>query len=44
MSFIVINKKTEDAIIRALLQLQNEVPRDVYKEIETIQKLPRTGC
>ena len=36
MSFIVINKKTEDAIIRALLQLQNEVPRDVYKEIETI--------
>lgn len=36
MSFIVINKKTEDSIRKALLQLQNEVPRDIYKEIETI--------
>ncbi len=36
MSFIIINKKTEDAIRRALLQLQNEVPCDIYEEIERI--------
>lgn len=36
MSFIFINKKKEEEIRRALLQLKNEVPRDIYKEIERI--------
>ena len=36
MSFIIINKKAEDAIRRALLQLQSEVPWDIYEEIERI--------
>lgn len=36
MSFIVINKKSEEAIRRALLQLKNNVPIVLYKEIERI--------
>lgn len=36
MSFIVINKKTEEALKRALLQLKNEVSFGIYKEIERI--------
>lgn len=36
MNFIVIDKKIEDAIKRALFQLKKEVSLDIYKQIERI--------
>ncbi len=36
MNFIIIDKKTENEIKRALFQIQKEVSFDVYKEIEKV--------